>query len=151
MPTPATAAWPLPKSEDEFEDIVLDALRIVWNDPHATRHGRRGQAQNGVDVIGKDLQNAGRVVGAQSKNVHALTLKEIIAIIAEAETYQPALAELLVVISGPRDGRIQQAVHEISQARSNEGKFSVRQLFWDDLTGLLSGRLDLVSKPCRHT
>src|SRR5689334_23401610 len=26
MPTPGTAKWPKPKSEDEFEDIVLDAL-----------------------------------------------------------------------------------------------------------------------------
>jgi len=83
MPTPATADWPRPKSEDEFEDIVLDALRILWRDPNATRYGRRGQKQNGVDVVGRIGE---RFAGAQSKNVDTLSERDVRAIVAEAET-----------------------------------------------------------------
>jgi hypothetical protein len=74
MPTPSTTKWPRPKSEDEWEDMVLDAMRIFWNDPNAYRYGRKGQRQNGVDIIGKKDSH---IVAAQSKNCDSLS-KQII-------------------------------------------------------------------------
>lgn len=50
MPIPVTSEMPVPKSWDEFEDICADILKSLWEDPFATRNGRAGQAQNGVDV-----------------------------------------------------------------------------------------------------
>jgi hypothetical protein len=41
-----------PKSWETFEDLCLALFKAVWRDPNAQKHGRRGQAQAGVDVFG---------------------------------------------------------------------------------------------------
>src|SRR3954469_25892700 len=87
MPTPATAKWPKPKSEDEFEDIVVDFLRVRWRDPNAQRNGRRGQRQHGVDVIGDPPRLKGRTAAAQCKNMDGLTLADIVAEVELAKTF----------------------------------------------------------------
>ena len=52
MPSPTTTKLPIPKSWDEFEDIVADVLKLRWKNPHVTRNGRSGQRQHGVDICG---------------------------------------------------------------------------------------------------
>jgi len=43
MPAPTTSRWHKPKREDEFEDMVLDALKLRWKDHNTTaRNGIRG-------------------------------------------------------------------------------------------------------------
>src|SRR5438132_6616090 len=79
MPIPTTAKLPKPKSEDEFEDIVVDFCRLRWRDPHATRNGRRGQRQNSVDVFGHPPWLKGATAGAQCKNTDALSLALVVA------------------------------------------------------------------------
>src|SRR6185312_11156711 len=103
MPAPNTAKWPRPKSEDEWEDMALDALRIRWRDSNATRNGRRGQRQNSVDIFGA---KGGTTVGAQAKNVDRLTETEAFLEIAAAEGFIPTLKEFYLVIGGPRDAKL---------------------------------------------
>jgi hypothetical protein len=52
MPTPSTTDLPRPKSWDEFEDICVDVLKLIWSDPYLVRNGRSGQQQHGVDCYG---------------------------------------------------------------------------------------------------
>src|ERR1700722_9788434 len=49
MPIPATARIPPPNSKEEVEDMVADALRVRFDNPHLVRFGRSGQRQSGID------------------------------------------------------------------------------------------------------
>lgn len=52
MPIPSTCKIPLPKSDDELEDIVVDALRLRLDNPPPVRFGRSNQNQHGI--VGHD-------------------------------------------------------------------------------------------------
>src|SRR5689334_14175302 len=73
MPSPSTTKLPIPKSWDEFEDIVSDVLRVRWATPHVTRNGRSGQKQHGVDIYAIASHLGQRYAGAQCKHVDALS------------------------------------------------------------------------------
>jgi hypothetical protein len=144
VPTPSTAKWPKPKSEDEFEDIVVDFVRIRWKDPNAQRFGRRGQRQHGVDIIGKPPWLGGRTAAAQCKNTDSLSLSDVAAEVAKALSFPEALAEFYVVTSAERDAALQSQVR--AHFRANPAPFEVEVIFWPDVIADISGNADLVAK-----
>jgi len=141
MPTPSTSKLPIPKSADEFEDICCEALRLLWNDPHATRNGRSGQAQHGVDIYSAAHEQA-----AQCRNKASLSQAEVTQEVAAARGFRVPLKSLTFVISGPRDSNVQAMVEAVSLAEQQAGGFAVRVLFWDDLAQAIGGSPDLVRK-----
>lgn len=42
-----------PKSWDHFEEICADIFQREWRDNALVRHGRAGQKQHGVDIVGR--------------------------------------------------------------------------------------------------
>lgn len=77
MPTPSMARLPKLMDEKEFEKVVLDALKLRWKDPNASLNGRKGQAQDGVDIFGRPKWLSGSFAGAQCKNSETLTISMI--------------------------------------------------------------------------
>ncbi|MEZ4472666.1 MAG: hypothetical protein R3F60_18155 [bacterium] len=144
MPNPGTAFWPKPKSEDEFEDIALDALKVRWGDPNATRNGRRGQTQHGVDIIGRARHQDGSHVGAQCKNTESPTLKQVVSEVQKARRFEPTLAEFLFVVAANRDAEFQRQVRV--HFKDNPAPFPVVVVFWDDLLHELSAHPELFRK-----
>jgi len=140
MPTVPQSELPIPKSWDEFEDIVWDLYSRLWDDPNAQRYGRPGQAQQGVDVYGQPARLGGRYAGVQCKRYDegALTRAIVVGEMAKAEEFSPPLAEYTIATTDRRNARLQRAVREISQKRQSEGKFSVHIAFWEDLSSLLA-------------
>jgi tetratricopeptide (TPR) repeat protein len=67
---------PLPKGDDDFEDLVLALFREVWKDPGARLHGRRGQRQDGVDLYGEDRFGGSGLHGVQCKHPRAVAFGE---------------------------------------------------------------------------
>ena len=55
MPTFSTAKLPRSDSAEEFENMCADVLRIKYN-CHFKKYGRRGQKQNGIDLVGLSEQ-----------------------------------------------------------------------------------------------
>jgi len=105
MPSPVTAHLPKPKSWDEFEDIVADVIRRLWNDPYATRNGRSGQSQHGVDIYGKP-QHLGSTAygGVQCKRIEEpLTFDGVKALVKDAKEFKPALKEFVIVSSSTQN------------------------------------------------
>jgi hypothetical protein len=145
MPTPSTAQWPPPRSSDEWEDMVLDAMRLHWGDRDAVRVGRSGQGQRGVDVHGRD-QRTREHLGAQAKNRRTINLRDIERELAKAERFRPKLARYYFVLSGSRDEKLQARVRAISDRREAGGRFGVHVLFVEDVRGHLAARPDLVRK-----
>jgi len=147
MPTPATAKWPRPKSEDEWEDMVLDAMRIRWSDPNASRNGRRGQEQDGVDIFGSSPTG---VVGAQAKNIEQLAESDAVREIVKAENFSPKLKEYFFSIAGPRDAKFQSFIRNLSVTRSADNLFSVHVLFFEDVVCELLSSESLILKYWGH-
>lgn len=145
MPSPPTSRLPVPRSWDEFEDIVSDVLRRVWSDPYVHRNGRVGQAQNGVDILGRPqhlnaTSSTPRFCAAQCKLTSSLSLQTIQADIAKAQLFSPTPTEFLVMTTALRDTALQQAV------RCFPWPFRVEIWFWEDISLALAGHADLLKK-----
>ncbi|MCE4564952.1 hypothetical protein INQ51_11585 [Maribellus sp. CM-23] len=143
MPTPSTSQWPRPKSEDEWEDMVLDAMRIFWNDSNAYRYGRKGQRQNGIDIIGK---KDSRIVAAQAKNCISLSKRIIDSEIKKTKKLFTPIDELYFVISGSRDNKLQELIHKISIENKTKEGFEIFILFFEDVIQYLTNNQELVKK-----
>lgn len=144
MPTPSTAKWPKPRSEDEFEDIVVDFVRVRWKDPNAQRHGRRGQKQRGVDIVGRPPRLKGKTVAGQCKNTDALSLGDVVEEVEKAKRFPGGLAEFYVITSGDRDAKLQTAVRK--HFKANPAPFDIEVVFWSDVVADLAEHPDLVRK-----
>lgn len=136
MPTLSQIKLPIPKSWDEFEAIVCSALATQNPCTQPTRYGRSGQAQQGVDIYYEDSLT--RPTGVQCKCVEAVTLSEITAEIAKAESFDPPLESYVIAIALPRDAKLQKQVFKISHERAVAKKFRVGLWFWDEITSDLA-------------
>lgn len=132
MPTIQTVHLPKPTDWDEFEKICLMACENRWAPTSLTRHGRPGQAQQGVDIYGKD--NLNRLTGVQCKNtVGGISAKTIDAEILNAEKFRPALGVLYIATTADSDAPIQRYIREKSAEREKANKFPVDIMFWGDV------------------
>ena len=90
MPTYTSMLLPPPTSGDDFEKVALSALRIKWRSPNLVRHGRTGQAQQGVDIYGPD--DLGHLVGVQCKLTASDIADDPESLILQAEAFQPPIS-----------------------------------------------------------
>src|ERR1700680_2184642 len=151
MPTLKTVLLPPPQDWSEFEDICCDLWRLIWSDPNAQKNGRKGQAQNGVDIFGHP-QGGSSVEGIQCKATNAwlgrqLNQKDIENEIAAALTFKPRLSRLIIATTAPRDARLQEAVRLLSEQNLLEDSFPVTILFWDEIFSRLCDHEHLL---CRY-
>ncbi|MBI3782858.1 MAG: hypothetical protein HY270_05590, partial [Deltaproteobacteria bacterium] len=147
MPMPATAKWPKPKNEDEFEDMAVDFLRIRWRDPHAMKNGRRGQRQDGVDIVGHPPWLKGKTeetAGGQCKNTDSLKLATVIAEVDKAKKFKGGLGEFVLVTAADRDSALQSEVR--AHFRAHPAPFDIELVFWPDVVSDLSNDDQLVAK-----
>jgi formylglycine-generating enzyme required for sulfatase activity len=142
MPTPL----PPPRDWPAFEDLCCDLWRELWNDPETQKHGRNGQRQAGVDIIGREN---GNWVGVQCKHKHVragLTLVEIEEETEKARSFDPPLSKLLIATTSPSDVGAQEMARKITDRHRVESLFSVTIVSWDDILGHLAGYPRLVAK-----
>ena len=128
--------FPIPESDDVFDEMVRDACSIEWNDPTTQRNGRSGQSQNGLDVFGYPNGPSGRCRGAQSKlrtKGKQLSTGEIDDEIKKAQSSPLNPDQLIIVTSTGRDVALQAYVDQKSRIQTQSNSFPVRIWFWDDL------------------
>ena len=149
MPTPSTSDLPKPKSWDEFEDITWEIYKRKWHDNYAQKHGRRGQAQNGIDIYGQE-NGSGKYIGVQCKRYKdkKLTQEIIKAEIVKAESFSSPLSEYIIATTASRDTKLQDFVLSLNQERGLENKFAVYIVFWEDICNDLTAHnnRDLLKK-----
>lgn len=149
MPTYASARYPKPTSWDEFEDICLSSFKTRWTSPNLQRHGRQGQAQQGVDIYGQD--NFSSLVGIQCKNtVNGISEAVVDSEIAEAEKFSPPLRNLYIATTADTDAPLQAYVRNLSQARAQAGNFTVDIVFWDAIEHDLAADPKEIAKHYPH-
>lgn len=154
MPTASTSHLPPPKSWDEFEDICADLFSREWDDPNATRYGRQGQRQNGVDIYGTPRAQSG-IAGVQCKGRRAwpppaLKTGDIDEEIAKAKSFKPSLSSLTIATTAPDDARVQDHVRAITHQHARDDLFAVHVVGWGELTRRLTQHDDLVEKHYGH-
>ncbi len=141
--TAIRTAFPLPEHEDDFDRLNRALFERHWG-AQVQRHGRRGQAQQGVDFFGVDKQ--GGLHGGQSKlHEHRkdLKLKEVKAEIKKAKAFRPKLDDYVIATTARTDPAIQRYICRVSRLYCRRGLFSVSVFFWDNLVDLLGTYTDV--------
>lgn len=128
MPTFSTAKLPRSDSAEEFENMCADVLRIKYN-CHFKRYGRRGQKQNGIDLIGSPEQQSCIVVQCKNYSEHTYKkLKKQLEKDIEAAGNLPFDIKKFVVMTAlDADVEIQNYIINI------KADFKIDILFWDDI------------------
>ncbi len=114
------------KTWDEFEDLCLALFQKEWQNPLVQKHGRRGQAQNGVDVFGQNQLDGGKWYGVQCKGKDAnfggkLTTAEIDEELEKADTFTPKLAHWIIVATAAVDVKLQAHARTLTDRRKAAG------------------------------
>ncbi|MFM0013332.1 restriction endonuclease [Paraburkholderia sediminicola] len=127
---------PPPRSWEQFEELCADLFEAAWNDPALVRHGRAGQRQSGVDIVGR--QGSRYPVGLQCKKkarwpVQQLTIREIDQEINEAKAFTPALQTFYLLTTAIDDERLQQHIRSINERHKESGHFDVVLLGWSEI------------------
>jgi len=146
MPNITSSELPRPKNWDELEFIVWSLFKRIWKG-HATRHGRSGQRQQGVDIYGQnqELQWEGvQVKGKTSRYGHKVTARELMIEVTKAKAFEPALKHFILATSVPRDAAIQHTARSLSVENSALGLFSVHVWGWEDVEERIQEYPDLV-------
>ncbi|HKH43753.1 MAG TPA: hypothetical protein VKM72_03725 [Thermoanaerobaculia bacterium] len=143
---------PLPKGDDDFEDLVLALFREVWRDPGAKLHGRRGQRQNGIDVYGEDRFGGSGLNGIQCKHHGSATpikdkdlVEELREEVEKAKGFQPSLQHFIFATTARRSTTLQQEARGLTELHRKEGRFTVEVQAWEDIEDLLRRHSDVLA------
>src|SRR3982750_3486186 len=143
---------PLPKGDDDFEDLVLALFREVWKNSGTKLHGRRGQRQDGVDIYGEDRFEGSGLTGVQCKHHGSTSLvtdKELIAELREevkkAKGFRPPLQRFIFATTAKRSVTLQQEARDLKELHRRAGLFTVDVLCWEDIEDLLRRHSDVLA------
>jgi hypothetical protein len=133
-----------PRNWDQFEELCADTFQEEWRDTMLVRHGRAGQPQFGVDIVGRD--GAIWPVGIQCKKksvwpVSKLTTAELDEEVEKAKGFKPELHAFYVITTAPDDQPLQEHVRLLNERHDDEGLFPVAVIGWREL----------VRRATRHT
>ena len=138
-----------PRSWEQFEELCADVFQSAWGDPALVRHGRAGQRQNGVDIVGRN--GALYPIGLQCKKrskwpVSRLTPKQIDAEIKEALGFKPVLKAFYILTTAPDDAVLLDHVRKINELHEKEKLFEVVLLCWGDIVRRITLDLHVANK-----
>lgn len=141
---------PPPKTWQHFESLCRDLWAEIWCFPDTKKHGRRGQAQQGVDFYGRPNSGA-RWAAVQCKGKNNYTDKKVTedefnAEVKKALDFEPPLKEFTLATTGPRDAKIQKLARIITTRHVTNGLFSVEVVAWEDIVELLEGHPTVLEK-----
>lgn len=125
-----------PRSWEQFEELCADVFQSAWRDPALVRHGRAGQRQNGVDIVGRN--GAIYPIGIQCKRrskwpVSKLTIKQIDAEIKDALNFKPSLKAFYILTTAPDDVLLLDHVRRINEQHEKQKLFEVVLLGWGEI------------------
>lgn len=136
-----------PKNWEDFEDLCHRLWRSMWGDPNASKNGRPGQNQHGVDVFGKPYYaNQYNAVQCKLKNQNygaTLTIESIKKEASNAEFYaqQHGLGDFIVATTSPADANLQNECRKLDQ--SKKYKFPISIWNWDMIEDEINCRPDV--------
>ncbi|HWM93656.1 MAG TPA: hypothetical protein VN493_23060 [Thermoanaerobaculia bacterium] len=143
---------PLPKGDDDFEDLARALFSAVWKDPGAKLHGRPGQGQHGVDVYGEDRVGGTGLNGVQCKQHGSATplkdrdlVAELREEVEKAKSFKPPLRRFTFATTARRSAVLQQEARDLTEQNQKDGLFAVDVLGWEDIEDLLRQHPDVLA------
>jgi tetratricopeptide (TPR) repeat protein len=130
--------FPIPTDEDDFEDLCVDILRIYWNRPGLERYGRKGERQNGIDIL--DLGGVTPLHAAQCKLKEfqkTLSPTTIADEVADACNFEFRLGKYGILTTAKVSTQAQKKILEINQRHREQGLFEVELFTWGKLCQLI--------------
>ena len=127
---------PKPLDEQVFERRIKILFRCILKDPAVKRHGRRGQKQYGVDILGLRNGNPARIVGVQCKlkgQGKELTEEEVKDEVEKARLFEPPLSEFIIVTTAPTDGELDRLALTLSDSNDRSAGMRVSVWGWETL------------------
>ncbi len=127
-----------PKNEDDFEEFCLVLLREHWSLPTLDRYARRGEGQDGIDLLDTGGDVPVRAVQCKHHDQNkTLPPKELAEEVEKAKGAREKIGEYYVLTTAKKSARTQLRVREINNAHIAAGLFVVRLLTWDDIERIL--------------
>jgi hypothetical protein len=125
-----------PKSWEQFEELCADTFQEEFQDYALVRHGRQGQAQDGVDIVGR--QGVLWPIGVQCKKksrwpVKKVTIQDLNDEVAKAKQFKPALKVFYLVSTAPDDVTLQAHVRRLNVHHKQQLLFEVVVIGWGEL------------------
>lgn len=132
--TRATGKLPIPKSDNEFDNIATDALTLRYPGRSLIRFGRSGQAQHGIDGLDQSSPDLVWQSTLQEKGA----LKKLQADLAAMDGHFEDVQVFVACLGFDRDGKLQDDLRKLSGQRQLDGKCGIEVLFWGDITDTLA-------------
>ena len=134
----SAAQVPKPRDEQAFERCNLVLWRCILNDERTYLYGRRGQRQDGVDIVGCRNGDPNHIVGVQCKlktDGRLLREEEVRGEVAKATSFHPTLSEYVIVTTAPDDAKLQSLVKDLSAtiSQTRNAPLQISVLGWDNL------------------
>ncbi|MGX5733887.1 hypothetical protein [Bosea thiooxidans] len=136
-----------PRYWQQFEELTLGCFREILHDSHASKNGRSGFPQAGVDVYGRGPDG---FTGIQCKQVDALdnngqilpgglvSKSQLKSEISKAEMFNPKLDVFIMAMTAPTDPKLQLFARNLNEQRVANGQFRIVLWFWDDFRSFLN-------------
>ena len=125
---------PKPDQKDLFESLCVELFRRIWDDEYAQLRGVSGQAQDGIDILGKARSGTERVAAqCKVRSKGKLSFNDIVADLEKADNFHPQLHRIIFATTAGRDATLQGRVFALSEERLACGKFPVVVMAWEDL------------------
>jgi tetratricopeptide (TPR) repeat protein len=127
-----------PAGDKDFEHLCLLLLRKHWDRPELQLYGRRGQEQNGVDIV--DTSGSSNFRAAQCKNHDPLTALppgEVQAEVDKALKFRPKLKAYLILTTAKSSTEAQQKVIQLNRKHAAKKLFRVELKCWEDICLLI--------------
>lgn len=125
-----------PRSWEQFEELCADTFQEEFQDYALVRHGRQGQAQDGVDIVAR--QGVLWPIGIQCKKksrwpVKRITTQDLDDEVTKAKKFLPALKVFYFVSTAPDDAPLQAHVRNLNVLHKKQKLFEVVVIGWSEL------------------
>ncbi|UWQ38469.1 hypothetical protein K3552_05525 [Leisingera aquaemixtae] len=127
-----------PTDEQVLERGPVELFKRILSDPNTNTYGTRGNAQQGVDIVGKRDGDPEQYVGVQcklKKEERVLTEKIVRDEVFEALKFEPELTEFFIITTAPDSASIQQVARklEVEIKKKHNRMMSIQVWGWDTL------------------
>lgn len=135
-----TKQWQQPAGWEDFEEMCFRLAVAEGTEVMLHKYGRRGQEQNGVDIVGHSASSRSEWVGYQCKlkTEHLgskLQQAEIIEEYEKSKNFYPPLTRLIFATTSPRDNAAQNVINQHNAAAHRRHELGI--WWWEDIASLL--------------
>lgn len=126
--------YPVPADEHSFQDFCLRFFRHVEERQGLVPYGKRGEKQDGIDLIDQWAMNPQIAVQCKRHEPHKkIAPASIRTEVKNAEVSKHPIDRYIIATTARKSTESTDVVLELNRRKPPEKKFTVEILFWDDL------------------